>query len=580
MVNQLQHLPEPTSPRQDARVTLADGRVFSAPIGTPLRDYIQAAYPEPGADGWVVAAIINNELHELTQTVHHDVTVAPLTLGESEGERVYRQSLVLLLITAVAELFPGIKINVNHSIPIGGFYCSVVGREPFTTDELKRIMARMRAIAQEDAAIVRTEMPMDKAIAYFEARREDDKLRLLRSRKRDCLTVYQLHDTVEYLFGHLTASTGALKYFDLIAASRSDGFILLFPRTGDHGRLPDYRESRKLEDVFLRTRKWLDVMQIEDIGRLNQAIAEKRIREEVLIAEALQTRYIAEIAAMIAERHAAGVRLVLIAGPSSAGKTTFSKRLAVQLMAYGIRPFTLEMDNYYVDRDLTPRDDTGAYDFEALNALNLERLNGDVLKFMQRVQVQMPRYDFKLGKSLPGDTVRLTDDHIIVAEGIHGLNPGLMAGVPQERIVRIYVSALTTLNIDRHNRVPTTDVRLLRRMVRDSTQRGHSAQETLDRWESVQRGEKRNIFPYQENADVMFNSSLFYELAVLRPYAEPLLRQIEHTSPRYIEAKRLLALLSWIRPAKAKYVPSDSLLREFIGGSILETYTPGTMKLP
>jgi uridine kinase len=294
-----------------------------------------------------------------------------------------------------------------------------------------------------------------------------------------------------------------------------------------------------------------------------------------LIAEALHSRRVGEIAAMIAKRHAEGCRLVLIAGPSSAGKTTFSKRLAVQLMAYGIRPFTLGMDHYFVDRDKTPLDEVGAYDFEALTALDLARFNKDLLALMQGDEVQLPYFDFKIGKSRPGDLAQLTQSHIIIAEGIHGLNPDLVPYIPPERIFRIYVSALTVLNIDRHNRIPTTDVRLLRRIVRDAMTRGYSAQDTLDRWESVRRGEKRYIFPYQENADVMFNSSLFYELAVVRQFAEPLLLQVDRQSPRYIEVKRLLAFLSWVRGASPEYVPDDSLLREFIGGSILETYTPG-----
>ncbi len=505
--------------------------------------------------------------------MQRDVTVKPITLSHSDGHRIYRRSLVFLLTTAANELFPGVKIEVLPSLSSGGYFCEVSNRANFTADELHAIYTRMRQIVAEDAPITRQHMPLDQARALFAERGDDDKVRLLEYREKDYLTVYTLRGNVDYFFGYMAATVGVLTLFDLLTAPQ--GFILQFPHQEAPRVLTPYKESRQLESVFMLTEKWLDVMGIEDVGQLNQAIAGGRLREEVLIAEALQTRYLSEIARTIAERHAQGMRLVLIAGPSSAGKTTFSKRLAVQLMAYGIQPYTLAMDNYFVDRDLTPKDETGAYDFEALNALNVKQLNRDLLGLMQCQQMQLLYFDFKLGKSLPGEVCQLTNDHIIIAEGIHGLNPDLLPDIPQDRIFRIYVSALTALNIDRHNRIPTTDVRLIRRMVRDAQHRGYTAQDTLDRWESVRRGEKRNIFPYQENADIMFNSSLMYELAVLRPYAEPMLLQVDRNSLRYVEVKRLLAFLGWVRPASAEFVPNDSLLREFVGGSILETYVPG-----
>lgn len=559
--------------RTDARVTFPGGSVYSAPIGTPLLHYVNAAYPSDHPDQPILAALVDNELRELTIPIQRDVTAKPITLRHSDGHRIYRRSLVFLLTTAAHDLFPGVKIEVLHSIPSGGFFCEVLNRPNFTTEELQAIYTRMRQIVAENAPITRQHMPLDQARTLFADRGEDDKLRLLEYREKDYLTVYTLRDNIDYFFGYMAATVGVLTLFDLLPAPQ--GFILQFPHQESPGMLSPYRESRQLESVFLMTERWLDVMGIEDVGQLNQAIAQGRFLEEVLIAESLQTRHLNDIARSIAERHAQGMRLVLIAGPSSAGKTTFSKRLAVQLMAYGIQPYTLAMDNYFVDRDLTPKDETGAYDFEALAALNVKQLNQDLLAMMQCQQVQLPHYDFKLGKSMLGELCQLTNDHIIIAEGIHGLNPDLIPDIPQDRIFRIYVSALTALNIDRHNRIPTTDVRLLRRMVRDAQHRGYSAQDTLDRWESVRRGEKRNIFPFQENADTMFNSSLMYELAVIRPFAEPMLLQVDRTSLRYVEVKRLLAFLSWVRPASAEFVPNDSLLREFVGGSILETYIPG-----
>lgn len=562
-----------SAPRTDARVTFPDGSVYSAPAGTPLLHYVEAAFPPNHPDRPVLGAVMDNQLVELTAPVERDVRITPITLRDSDGGRIYRRSLVFLLVVAVQELFPGVKIAVEHSIPSGGFYGEPVGRPNFSAEELEAVRKRMRAIVEADEPFTRAVLPLSEAIARFQAQDDDDMVRLLASRQKDYVTVYSLRGQHDYLFGYMVPSTGYLSRFDLVRTA--SGFLLQFPLRDSPDIIQPYIRSEKLEGVFDQAKAWRALIGLDHMGELNEAISAGRFREEVLIAEALHSRYLAEIASTIARRHAEGLRLVLIAGPSSSGKTTFSKRLAVQLMAYGIQPFTLEMDNFFVDRDRTPLDENGERDYEALETVDLARFNQDLLALMGCAAVQLPRFDFKLGKRLPGPVVQLTDDHIIIAEGIHGLNPRLVPDIPPDRIFRIYVSALTTLNLDRHNRVPTTDVRLLRRVVRDAARRGYSAQATLDRWESVRRGEKRNIFPFQENADVMFNSGLAYELAVIRPLAEPLLRQVEPDTPRYIEAKRLLAFLSWVLPEGAECVPSDSLLREFIGGSILETYFPG-----
>jgi uridine kinase len=312
---------------------------------------------------------------------------------------------------------------------------------------------------------------------------------------------------------------------------------------------------------------------VESVSGLNDAIANGRIREIILVSEALHEQRIAQIADLIA-RYRDEVRLVLIAGPSAAGKTTFSKRISIQLLGHGIRPFPLALDNYFVDREKTPKDEQGQYDFEVLEALDLELFNRHLLALMRGEPVQLPRFNFKTGRREEGEVVQLGPDHVIIVEGIHGLNPQLVPSIPRERTFRIFISALTQLNIDRHNRVPTTDTRLVRRIVRDAIYRGYSAEETLNRWESVRRGEKRHIFPYQENADMMLNSALVYELAVLKPLAEPLLLQVEPSSPRRVEAKRLLAFLHWFEPCGPDMIPDNSILREFIGGSILRDYTP------
>ncbi|MBU0704666.1 MAG: nucleoside kinase, partial [Chloroflexi bacterium] len=351
------------------------------------------------------------------------------------------------------------------------------------------------------------------------------------------------------------------------------GFVLQYPRRHWPTELRPVRDYPQLTAIFHEYGEWLHLLGVESVSGLNEAIANGRIREIILVSEALHEQRIAQIADLIA-RWRSEVRLVLVAGPSAAGKTTFSKRLSVQLLAHGIRPFPLELDNYFVDREKTPRDEHGEYDFEVLEALDVPLFNQHLLALVRGEEVQTPRFNFQTGHREKGEIVQLGPDHIIIVEGIHGLNPQLVPSLPEESIFRIYLSALTQLNTDRHNRVPTTDTRLVRRIVRDATYRGYTAEETLKRWESVRRGEKRHIFPYQEHADVMFNSALVYELAVLKPLAEPLLLQIEPFSPRRVEAKRLLTFLQWFEPCGPDLIPDNSILREYIGGSILRDYKP------
>ncbi len=566
-------------PRTDAQVTFPDGTVLSAPVGTRLETYVRFWHAEKGGGEPPLAAICNGDLRELTIPVERDMTVTPLTMRDSDGARMYRRSLVFLMVTAAAELFPGVQVIVDHALPTGAYYCRLRGRSHVSQEELDRLAARMREIVAADEPIERRRVPLQEAMKLFAERGDDDKLRLMEVRDKDYLMLYQLRGNADYFFGYMVPSTGYLKTFEL-RPHPPGGFLIMYPRRENPNRILPYEPAEKIASVFEQQSQWLELLGVEDIGHLNQAtrVDGGRARELILVAEALHEQHIAHIAGEIARKHRAGLRLVLIAGPSSSGKTTFSKRLAIQLLANGLRPYTLGLDHYFVDRDQTPLDENGQYNFEALGALNLPLLNQQLLDLMAGKVVRLPHFDFLSGRSVPGDTVQLTPDHVLIVEGIHGLNPALLPDIPPHRAYRIYVSALTQLNIDRHNRVPTTDVRLIRRIVRDATYRGYSALDTLERWPSVRRGEKQNIFPYQENADVMFNSSLVYELAVLRPLAEPLLLQIERGSPRHTEAKRLLSFLRWVRPMPEEFVefiPHNSLLREFIGGSILRTYTPG-----
>ncbi len=565
----------PAEPRDTAQVWLDDGRVFEGPVGTPLEDFIRTAGSNPRAP--TVAALIDNELRELAYRVECDVEVTPITMSHSDGFRIYRRSLVFLLVTAVNELFPEATIQVDHSLTFGGYFCEVQDREPFSAGELAQIESRMREIVQADEPIRKTRVPLNDAIALFRARGDDDKVRLLNRRSKVYLTLYNLRGFRDYFHGYMVPSTGYLTVFELQAYE--PGLVLRFPRSNPPMQLQPVVDYPKLLQVFREYGRWMELMGVRDVGCLNEVIAGERVREVVLVAEALHEQRVALIAEEIAARkrdvraeEEGQVRLVLIAGPSSSGKTTFTKRLSIQLLANELRPFSLELDNYFVERDKTPRDEQGEYDFESLAALDVALFNEHLLRLLDGQEVTLPRYNFRTGKREIGQTVRLQPDHVILVEGIHGLNPGLIPDIPPEVAYRIYVSALTQLNIDKHNRVPTTDTRLIRRIVRDAQYRGYTARQTIDRWGSVRRGEKRWIFPFQEHADVMFNSALVYELAVLKPFAEPLLLQVKPGTRAHVEAKRLLAFLEWFEPLAPDLVPDNSILLEFVGESILRDF--------
>ncbi len=554
-------------PRETVQITLQDGRIFKGPVGSTLEQFLHTAYPNPPAP--ILAALVDQRLRELTYPVTIDMHVTPISLADSDGMRIYRRSLSFLLVTAVHELFPDTRLFVDHSLTFGGYFCQIAGRAPFTPQELEQLKIRMWEIVARDEPITKERIPLEQAQTLFREMGHTDRIRLLRYRNKDYLTVYKLRGVPDYFYGYMVPSTGYLRCFHL--QHSPPGFILRFPRRHEPSKLQPFRDYPKLVAVFREYGQWMNIMHVRDVGALNEAFEQGRGRELILVAEALHEQRIAQIAQQIAKRRDE-IGLVLIAGPSSSGKTTFTKRLALQLLANGIHPKPLEMDNYFVDRDQTPRDAQGNYDFESLQAVDLELLNQQLLDLMAGRAVTLSRYNFYTGQREWGETVQLHNGHIVLAEGIHGLNPQLVPHIPPERTFRIYVSALTQLNIDMHNRVPTTDTRLIRRIVRDATTRGYSATETIDRWESVRQGEKRYIFPHQEHADVMFNSALVFELAVLKPFAESLLRGIDPWSTQYNEARRLLAFLEWFHPCPTDLIPDNSILREFIGGSILTDF--------
>jgi uridine kinase len=560
---------ESCQPRQTALATFPDGRCFEAPIDTTVEAYMEAAFPDPEVP--FIAALVDHKLRELSYQVERDVKIDPIFLSDSDGFRIYRRTLSFVMVTAISELFPDTHVVVDHSIPDGGYFCRVLDREPFSPEELEAIEAHMWAIVDEDAPVIKEKVPIEDALDMFRRRGDEDKVRLFCRRRKDYLVLYKLRGFRDYFHGYMLPSTGYLQTFDLHPLP--PGFVLQYPRRHWPTELRPYAEYPQLNAVFREYGDWLSLLGVDDVGSLNTVVEKGNVRELVLVSEALHEDRIAQIAHQINEQRDE-VKLVLIAGPSASGKTVFSKRLSIQLLAHGIQPFPLALDDYFVNREDTPRDEKGEYDFEALQAVDLPFFNDQLLALMNGEEVTLPHFDFHEGRREEGPTVQLGPDHVILVEGIHGLNPDLVPAIPEASIYRIYSSALTQLNIDRHNRVPTTDTRLLRRIVRDAAYRGYTAEETLERWESVRRGEKRYIFPYQEHADVMFNSALVYELSVLKPMAEPLLLQIKNASPRRVEAKRLLAFLEWFVPCSTEIVPDNSILREFIGGSILQDYIP------
>lgn len=554
-------------PRADVQVLLPDGQAVSGPRSTPVGKFLKLLEQPDLAP--IVGAVVNGELRELTFPIQMDSRVRPVSMAEADGMRIYRRSLTFLLEIAFEKLFGQAVLAVDHSVASGGYYCEVTGRPPLNLEELARLEACMREFVTADLPFRREEVSLAEAITYFQEHGMPDKARLLAHRKKDYLTVYKINGHTDYHHGYMVPSTGYLRWFALTPIG--DGFTLRFPRRHAPTTLLPLPDYSKLLVTFCEYGDWLDRLGIANVGALNDAITETRIREVILVSEALHEQRISDIAAQIAAR-SNQVRVILVAGPSSAGKTTFSKRLSIQLLARGIQPFPLELDNYFVDRELTPRDEKGDYDFESIEALNHDQLSEDLRRLIAGEVVQIPRYDFISGRSTPGDEIELISGEIVILEGIHGLSPDLLIGLQPEQTFRVYVSALTQLNLDRHNRVSTTDTRLIRRIVRDARERGYTALQTIQRWESVRRGEKRYIFPYQENADVMFNSALAFELSVLKPLAEPLLRQVPFGKPEYIEAKRLLAFLEWFLPLDSDLIPDNSILREFIGGSILREF--------
>lgn len=521
---------------------------------------IPSAYP-------AVTARVNHKSESLDYRVYNPCDVEFVDITDPSGMRAYVRSLCFVLYKAITELHPGSRLRIEHSISHGNYCVLKNGDAPLTEENIKAIKHRMQEIVAEDIPFEHKLAHTEEVIEIFRKQNMLEKVALLESIGDLYTNYYLLDGLADIYYSWLVPSTGYLSVFDLVPYS--DGMLLLPPDTTAPSRPASVINQQKMLRAFGEYIAFNHIVGLDGVGKLNRAIEENRATELIQVAEALHEKKIAQIAEEIATRFRnGGARIVLISGPSSSGKTTFSKRLSIQLMTSLITPAAISLDDYFVNRKDTPRDENGDYDYESLYALDLERFNSDLNRLLAGERVALPTYDFKSGTRIEtGRTMQLTPNTVLIMEGIHGLNPDLTPHIPEHQKFRIYVSALTSLSIDDHSWVPTTDNRLLRRIVRDAQSRGCSAKDTIARWRSVRKGEDRWIFPYQENADAMFNSSLIFELSVIRNYATPILRVVPRNSPEYAEAARLLSFLHYFLPLPENEIPPTSLLREFLGGS-------------
>ena len=543
-------------------VILPEGETLSTAGGRSLLEIsaeVRHLYPSP-----VVAAVVNNDLCELTAAIEAPASVRFLDLTGKEGRRIYQRSLTFLLIHATAEVFPGAVIKVEHSLG-KGLYCEIHKSPPLSAGDVALIEERMRRLVKADLPIKKRQASPAEAQQVFNRQGFDDKVGLLKHWPKDYLNLYSIGSLEDTLYGYHVPRTGMLQVFAL--HYYKPGLILRFPDEDEPSIVAPFVEQKKLFEIFREAEKWGGILGFDTVGAMNSLIERGQGPEVVRITEALHEKKVAQIADLISVR-GDEICVILIAGPSSSGKTTFAQRLRTQLMVNGLRPLPVSIDDYFVNREQTPLDASGSPDFEHIEAIDLALFNDHLLRLIRGEEVEIPAFNFATGmREFHGKTLRLEAGQPLIIEGIHGLNEQMTRAIPRGRKYKIYVSALTALNIDRHTRIHTTDTRLLRRIVRDAEFRGTGALETIQRWPSVRRGEERSIFRLQEEADNMFNSALVYEPSVIKKYAEFLLKQIDRSRPEYIDAKRLLTFLSFFLPLDAAEVPSNSILREFIGKS-------------
>ena len=546
----------------DIKVTI-QGREYVYPAGTPFGTIAADVQKDYAHD--IVLVLADGRLRELEKRLNADCELVFYTTADAAGCQAYRRSLTMLLMKAVYKVAGHENVTraqVQHSVS-SGYYCTVEGSVTVDEEFLRAVKAKMLDYVGRKLPIKKTNVNTDKALRIFHEHKMYDKERLFRYRRASSVNLYSIGDFEDYYYGYMVPHTGYLKYFELYLYD--EGFVLQFPTMAEPESVPPFAPQHKVFQVLKEATKWGDMLGISTVGDLNDCISRGGMQQLIMTQEALQERRIAEIASRIAADP--GKKFIMIAGPSSSGKTTFSHRLSIQLSAAGLKPHPIAVDNYFVEREMTPKDEDGEYNFECLGAIDIELFNRQMCELLAEETVELPHFNFKTGKKeYNGHYMTLGKEDILVIEGIHCLNDALSHSLPKESKFRIYISALTQLNVDEHNRIPTTDGRLIRRLVRDARTRGTNAARTIAMWPSVRRGEEENIFPFQEQADVMFNSALIYELSVLKQYAEPLLFGIDREAPEYLEAKRLLKFLDYFLGVDSTVIPDNSLLREFIGG--------------
>ncbi len=516
-------------------------------------------------DNPILGALVNNKVKELSFVFVKNKKVEFIDYSHPDGMRLYVRSLFFVLIAAVREVFPQVKLKMMHGIS-RGYYCELAGLErPITDSDVFAIKSEMQQLIDQNIPFEKVGLPTEEVVEICRKQNMRYKAKLFEQQGTLFSYIYFMGDQANYFYGHMVPSTGYLKVFDLV--SYYDGLLLRIPNPQKFHEVQAYSKNDKLFEIFQEHKDWAEILNVPNVANLNEYTLNGQSGDIIKISEALHEKKIAEIANVIYERKDQ-VKVVLIAGPSASGKTTFCKRLMVQLAVNGLKPTMISLDDYFVDREKTPRDVNGEYDFESIEAIDIEYFNKQLLQLFNDEVVELPKFNFTVGTKFPsGKKLQLHPDSILVVEGIHGMNPNLIPHIRPEQTFKIFLSALTQISIDDQNHISTTDNRLIRRMIRDSKYRNYSAQETIRRWPSVRLGEEKNIFPYQENADVMFNSALIYELAVLKKYAESLLKNVTESQAEFCESNRLLKFFSYFKPIDDLEIPPTSLIREFLGGS-------------
>lgn len=516
----------------------------------------------------IVLARVNNVYKELDRCINDDLSqVEFLDLHTKEGIRVYQRSATFLMVVAAKNIAPHISIRVNHHIN-GGYFCEAKDGSNLDCDLLLRIKDEMIRISEKDMSLIKKSYNIDAALKIFDENEMFDKKTLFKYRRSSRINLYELDGLHGYFYGDMVPSAGYIKKFEI--TPYNTGFVLQFPDEHNPAEISPFLAAPKLSNIFQESEKWARIMEVDTVGALNDIISQGGVRDLMLISEALHEKKIAQIADKITSKKEK-IGVILVAGPSSSGKTTFAQRLAIQLRVCGMKPHAISVDDYFVNREFTPKDEDGNLDFESIDAIDIKLFNKHMLELLEGKIVEIPTFNFKTGsREYRGNTLQLDTEDVLIVEGIHGLNEKLSSAVPRENKFKIYISCLTQLNVDYHNRISTTDTRLIRRMLRDYTHRGMSPERTIELWPMVRRGERKNIFPFQEEADVMFNSALIYELAALKQEVEPLLFQVDRSSPYFAEAKRILKFLEYFLGVGTVHIPVNSIVREFVGGSCFE----------